>query len=230
MFKQTVLIRIIVCFSCLFLLVIGCDKKSGEGEPAGKVISQKIPEAGKSIRQPVQPEAAVSPSQPAKPQAETTDSAEAATQTAVIQPEAPKYIPGPATGYDPTGKIDPFAALVRDEPVTAARDVEIAGEDATATDKKREKRVPQTPLEKIELNQLRLRAIILASSGNRALVEEASGKGYILTTGTYIGKNQGIVTKISKDSVVVEETIENIQGDSITQETELKLPKPPGEE
>jgi type IV pilus assembly protein PilP len=228
MFKQTVFIRIIVCFSCLFLLVIGCDKKSGEGEQTGMVISQKIPEAGKSVRQPVQPEAAAPKAQPAEAQKEVTAPAESATEAAAVQPERPKYMPVLAMGYDPAGKIDPFVPLVRDEPVNAAKDTEKPEGDKAG--EKRKKRVPQTPLEKIELNQLRLRAIILAPSGNRALVEESSGKGYILTTGTYIGRNQGTVTKILKDKVIVEETLESIQGDITTQETELKLPKPPGEE
>lgn len=228
MFKQTVFIRIIVCFSCLFLLVIGCDKKSGEGEQTGKVISQKISGPGRNITQPVQSETVASQQQQAKPQAQMKSPAMATAQTAVIQPEEPKYMPVLAIGYDPKGKIDPFIPLVRDEPVKVSREAEKAEGDAKA--EKRKKRVPQTPLEKIELNQLRLRAIILASSGNRALVEESSGKGYILTKGTYIGRNQGIVTKIQKDKVIVEETIENVQGDITTQETELKLPKPPGEE
>jgi type IV pilus assembly protein PilP len=229
MFKQTVFIRIIVCFSCLFLLVIGCDKKSGgEGEQTGKVISQKISGKEKNIAKPVQSETVTPQKQPAKAQAEIKDTAKATTQTAIIQPEEPKYMPALAMGYDPKGKIDPFVPLVRDEPVNVKKESEKAEGDAKG--KKREKRIPQTPLEKIELTQLRLRGIILASSGNRALVEESSGKGYILTKGTYIGRNEGIVTKIEKDKVIVEETIRSIQGVISTQETELKLPKPPGEE
>jgi type IV pilus assembly protein PilP len=135
-------------------------------------------------------------------------------------------MPALAMGYDPKGKIDPFIPLVRDEPVKAVKE---EGDD-DAKGKKRKKRVPQTPLEKIEINQLRLRAIVVAPSGNRALVEESSGKGYILSEGTYIGRNQGVVTIIEKDKVIVEETVESIQGDISTQEKELKLPKPPGEE
>jgi type IV pilus assembly protein PilP len=228
MFKHTVFIRIIVCFSCLFLLVIGCDKKSEEGERTGKVVSQKISETGKTISRPAQSETVAPQKQPAKPQAEMKNSPEETTETAIIQQEKTKYVPVLAMGYDPKGKIDPFVPLVRDEPVNAAKDAEKAGGEAKG--EKRKKRIPQTPLEKIELNQLRLRAIIMAPSGNRALVEESSGKGYILTTGTYIGRNQGTVTKIEKDRVIVEETVESIQGDITTQEKELKLPKPPGEE
>jgi type IV pilus assembly protein PilP len=224
MFKQTVFIRIIVCFSCLVLFMFGCDKKSGEGGRTGKVVSQKIPGTGKPASQPVQPAKVAPQNQPATPQpaAQATDAA----QPVVAQPEEPKYMPTLAMGYDPVGRIDPFIPLVRDEPVKAAKK---EGEE-DQKGKKREKRVPQTPLEKIEINQLRLRAIVLAPSGNRALVEESSGKGYILTKGTYIGRNQGIVTKIDKDKVIVEETVESIQGDISTQEKELKLPKPPGEE
>ena len=65
-----------------------------------------------------------------------------------------------------------------------------------------------TPLERIDLSQLKLVGIILASSGNRALVEESSGKGYVIKTGTYIGVNSGKVVKIRKEKVVVEEEFE----------------------
>ena len=88
----------------------------------------------------------------------------------------------------------------------------------------------KTPLEKIELSQLRLRAIIIAASGNRALVEETTGKGYIITKGTYIGRNDGKITKILKDKVIIEEMVEDIEGKMVIQEKEIKLPKPPGEE
>ena len=93
----------------------------------------------------------------------------------------------------------------------------------------REKRA-KTPLEKIELSQLQLKAIILAPSGNKALVEESTGKGYIIRKGTYIGRHDGKVIKILKDKVVVEELIENYEGKMIAEEKEIKLPKPPGEE
>jgi type IV pilus assembly protein PilP len=229
MLKPTLFIRIIVCFSCLFLFNIGCDTKSGSPEKTGTVISKKISVADEKTRQPVQKANAASQGQPVKKEVQTKDPTKAAAVTPNAQPEAPKYMPELAMGYDPKGKIDPFAPLIRDEPVKTVKEDE---DEAVAKGKgqKREKRIPQTPLERIEINQLRLRAIILAPSGNRALVEESTGKGYILTKGTYIGRNQGVVTNILKDKVIVEETVESIQGDVTTQEKELKLPKPPGEE
>ena len=95
--------------------------------------------------------------------------------------------------------------------------------------KQRKKRRPQTPLERIDISQLKLVAIILASSGNRALVEESTGKGYVIKKGTYIGTNSGKVVKIKKETVIVEEEIEDITGKIAIRKRMIKLPKPPGE-
>lgn len=123
--------------------------------------------------------------------------------------------------YDPKDRLNPFTPLFRDENKEA---------DADQTGKsKRKKRIPQTPLERISLNQLKLVAIIRTSSGNRALVEDNTNKGFIIKNGTYIGLNSGIVTQINASSVIVEEEIENLMGELILQNTEIKLQKPAGE-
>lgn len=119
--------------------------------------------------------------------------------------------------YNPLGKIDPFEPLFKDEPELAP------------SESKRDKRIPRTPLENIDLGQLKLVGVILASSGNRALVQEASGKGYIIKEGTYIGVNSGKVTEIKNDRVIVEEEIEDVVGKPTIRNKELVLPKPPGE-
>jgi type IV pilus assembly protein PilP len=123
--------------------------------------------------------------------------------------------------YDPKIRIDPFLPLFR------AEKKEVPADQADKT--KKMKRIPQTPLEKIGLNQLKLTAIIRASSGNRGLVEDASGKGYIIKKGTYVGLNSGIVTQINAQSVIVEEELENLMGKRVLQNTEIKLQKPAGE-
>jgi type IV pilus assembly protein PilP len=41
--------------------------------------------------------------------------------------------------------------------------------------------------------------------------------------------NSGIVTQINANSVIVEEEIENLMGELILQNTEIKLQKPAGE-
>jgi type IV pilus assembly protein PilP len=89
--------------------------------------------------------------------------------------------------------------------------------------------MPLTPLERVDLSQLKLVGIIQAPSGNKALVEEASGKGYIIKKGTFIGIHAGRVLEIQKDRVVVEEEVENVLGQFALDKKELKLQKPPGE-
>lgn len=123
----------------------------------------------------------------------------------------PGSTPGP---YIARGKIDPFESLFKDKPVFR---------------KKKKKRIPRTPLEKLSLGQLKLVAIIRAPSGNKALVEESSGKGYVIKRGTYIGLNSGKIIKIEKDNIIIEEEIQDIEGNIEIRQRELKLPKPSGE-
>lgn len=124
-----------------------------------------------------------------------------------------------ASTYDPSGRFDPFEPLFKEEPES----------EPQVTGKKKTKRLPQTPLERVSLSQLKVSAIIRAPSGNRALVEDATGKGYVVTNGTYMGLNSGKVIKIEKDRIVVEEEIENVLGELTLKNTELKLQKPAGE-
>jgi type IV pilus assembly protein PilP len=122
-----------------------------------------------------------------------------------------------ADNYDPTGRFDPFEPLFK------------AQGDQANTAKHHEKRKPQTPLERIALSQLKLTAVIQAHSGNCALVEDATGKGYVVKKGTYIGLNAGRVTEIDKDRIVVQEEVENVMGALTLHNAELKIQKPAGE-
>ena len=146
--------------------------------------------------------------------------AEPATETVSI-PSAPKAEPLKAkqpsdlpSRYVALGKLDPFEPLFKEQVAVPA---------------KRKRRIPRTPLERISLSQLKLVGIILSPKGNRALVQEASGKGYIIKQGTFLGLNSGRVVEITKDTIVIEEEIENILGKLTIQKKEMKLPKPPGD-
>jgi Tfp pilus assembly protein PilP len=86
-----------------------------------------------------------------------------------------------------------------------------------------------TPLEKVDLSQLKLVATLRAASGNKALVEDSTGKGYVVKEGTYIGINSGNIIEITNKSIVVEEEIETLTGDVKIQKREIKLQKAPGE-
>jgi type IV pilus assembly protein PilP len=118
--------------------------------------------------------------------------------------------------YNPKGKLDPFEPLFK-KPTVALKKSKV------------KRRTPRTPLERIDISQLKLVAIVLASSGNRALVEESSGKGYVVKKGTYLGINSGKVVKIEKNKVIVAEEYEDYRGKVTVRNKEIKLPKPPGE-
>jgi len=99
-----------------------------------------------------------------------------------------------------------------------------------ASDKpKTKKRVPQTPLEKIDLSQLTLTAVFRKQKRTMALVEESAGKGYIVKNGTYIGLDGGRVTKLLKDRILITEVSEDVMGKPVTVERELKLRQFSGE-
>lgn len=153
-----------------------------------------------------------------------------ASSTADI-PESPvltktKEANGDQRIYDSQARINPFIPLFKAKSADGAKSQDATGSE---TGKKRKKRIPQTPLEKIGLDQLKLVAVIRAPSGNRALMEDNTGKGYIIKNGTYVGLNAGMVTQINVDNVIIEEELENLKGELVLQNTEIKLQKPAGE-
>ena len=117
--------------------------------------------------------------------------------------------------YNPKGKVDPFEPLFER---TSRKE-----ENISFTPKPPPEGHIPGDLEKIDLSQLKLTGIVIASNKNLGLVQEASGKGHIISKGTYIGTRGGRVSQILKDKVIVQETMENTQGKIIVRKKELKL-------
>jgi len=128
--------------------------------------------------------------------------------TKVTEQKEPEKREEAEYSYNSAGKPDPFRPFIQ---LTSAR-----GGSKTA---------PLTPLQKYDFSQLKLVAIISSPDGNIALVEDVAGKGYFLKKGTWIGKNDGKVTKILKDKVIVEEVYQDIFGQTKTNEISLFLQK-----
>ncbi|MGD2271313.1 MAG: pilus assembly protein PilP [Desulfobacterales bacterium] len=201
------------------------EPKSDVSETPKDMIAQKQPTA--KIKTPPLPAATASkpkttvekkplktPQATAKAKRKAPEAkASAASAKTAVSPK-PDSKPEP---YNPAGKIDPFEPLFKEQPVV------------TQAKRVVKKRTPRTPLEKIDISQLKLVGIVLAPSGNKALVQEASGKGYIIKKGTYIGTNSGRVVDIQKDNVVIEEEVADVLGKVMTRKKEIRLPKPPGE-
>jgi len=129
--------------------------------------------------------------------------------------------------YNPKGKADPFEPLLREQPKKPEKQPSVTTE--TLSDEPSKPKPPPrrlTPLEKLDLGQLKLVGIIRSTGGNRALVEEASGKGYIIVKGTPIGIHSGVVVDILPDRVVVEEQNEDALGKVTMIKRILKFNRP----
>ncbi|MGD8962565.1 MAG: pilus assembly protein PilP [Desulfobacterales bacterium] len=105
--------------------------------------------------------------------------------------------------------IDPFEPAFRDKPRAVPK-----------------KSKPISLLERLDLSQLKLVGVMVSDKGNKALVEDASGKGHMIQEGSHIGINAGKVSRILKDRVIIEEKIEDAYGRIKTWKRILKLNKP----
>lgn len=200
--------------------ICGCGKSEQQAASEPEVVRMKLPARAVATVKPPPPGTAHAPV--ATPKAGVDGSKGVQNETAAPEtgPQVP-MLPDPnRISYHPEGKIDPFQPMIKEEPAAPA---------ANAAKPRRNKREPQTPLERLDLSQLRLTAIVRTASGYRALVEESSGKGYMIGVGTYMGLNGGKVVAIYKDRFIVEEELEDALGNVKTERREIKLPKPSGD-
>jgi type IV pilus assembly protein PilP len=136
---------------------------------------------------------------------DTEDDTNMDMETAVAVNKAP--------GYDPAGKIDPFEPLIKGTSKDPSQKATYADTDTQG----------DTPLGKIDLSQLKLTGIVRAASGNKGLVREASGRGYIIVQGTRIGTHGGRVAEVLKDRIIIKEKMKDVLGRIFFQNTEMKL-------
>ena len=80
-----------------------------------------------------------------------------------------------------------------------------------------------TPLERFDLSQLEVTAIIWSTDRPRALVRDPAGKGYIVSAGMPIGKNKGRIVSIEDNIVLVKETYVDFRDRATTKEVEMRL-------
>ena len=112
--------------------------------------------------------------------------------------------------YSPIGKRDPFRPFYVDQQIEE--------------EEKEQQRII-TELERFELDQLKLVAVIGGTSQPRAMFEDPTGKGWTVTIGTAIGRHGGKVTKIKKDEVVVtEEYRDPVTNKKMMSPVAVKLP------
>lgn len=114
--------------------------------------------------------------------------------------------------YQPKGKTDPFLPFLKGFAKPKIR---------------RKPNVPLTPLQKFDLSDFKLVAVVWGNFGRKALIEDNSKKGYIVEKGTLLGRNNGRVIKIEENKIVVEEEREDALGNYVMVPVEMRLPKAP---
>lgn len=108
--------------------------------------------------------------------------------------------------YSPVGKRDPFKSYFG---------------DAQAVEREKE---PVSELQKYNISDMRVNAIIWGIAAPRALVTAPDGKTFKLRNGDFIGKNWGKVNKILPDKIEIIETYKDPLGRKILNKLYLELP------
>lgn len=141
-------------------------------------------------------------------QAKPVKKAATSIQAAITSEKKAEYV------YDPTGKRDPFKTYIElEKKVIGTRQAAIL-----------------TPLQMLELTDLRLVGVIVLPKKKVAMVEDPTGKGYNVKEGTLIGKNEGVVIEIRKEEVVVEEKYLDETSKIKTRNSFLKIQREQGGE
>ncbi len=224
-------------------LVLSCDNKQ---EPKKTVVTPPIV-VSKAIAKPsstLKNPKAISPTQPmmtpgktvaepAKPKipgtsakAETKPSPSQPTPVTEAQAKREQVLAAAGTSgisqqakeYDSQGRVDPFIPLLSEKPQPM---------EPGAGDNK-PKRI-LTPLEKLDLSQIKLVAVVRLKGRAIAMVEESSGKGYEVGIGTYMGRNGGQVSSINPEGIVVKEYVKDYKGKRKERFQEIKFHKKNGE-
>ena len=137
----------------------------------------------------------------------------AATASAKGMPEDIKA-PQPDSStftYRLEGRPDPFLPFLTDKAQTNADEIVEANEKLTG-------------MQLFEPGQLTLVALVRTDDQKFAMVQDVTGKGYIIEEGTKIGQ-RGVVTAIVPNKVVIEESATTRSGKKLMNTIEMVLRK-----
>ncbi|HKT36007.1 MAG TPA: pilus assembly protein PilP [Nitrospira sp.] len=101
--------------------------------------------------------------------------------------------PAAVGGYDPAGRRDPFAPVLS----------QLAPGQADLT-------LP--PLQRVNLTDMNLIAIIWGAYGYTAMVQTPDGNGYSVRKGTRVGPNAGVVSAVTEKGIIVQERFTDVYG------------------
>lgn len=110
-----------------------------------------------------------------------------------LSAEMPGAEAGAGLGYDPSGRRDPFAPVVQQLQLEKV-DVNLP------------------PLQRVNLTELNLIAIVWGAYGYTAMVQTPEGYGYTVRRGTRMGQNNGVVSAITERGIIVQERFTDVYG------------------
>jgi len=116
--------------------------------------------------------------------------------------------------YQLEGRSDPFEPFISNEVGTQ----KISADDIVEED------IVLTGMRKFEPGQLTLVAVIYSGSKRMAMVEDVTGRGYILNEGMPIGR-RGVVNNIDAEQVTVIETAHTRAGRKLENKIVMRLKK-----
>lgn len=129
-------------------------------------------------------------------------------------PAQPQNVDNLPYEYQLENRSDPFAPFITEKAAAASVDMnEIVDETG-----------PLTGMQLFEPGQLTLVALLKKDEANLAMVQDFTGKGYVLSEGTKIGR-RGVVKNIEPKSVLIEETAVTRAGKKIVTEVVMLLKK-----
>ncbi|MBI5043389.1 MAG: pilus assembly protein PilP [Nitrospirae bacterium] len=191
----------------LIVSLVGCK---GENKKAVQQPPQSPPaKTGQAPAASEQQKPGVTPVQEQKPQTQTATQP-GKPQKEDVKKEAEKDKPEEKAAekkeyvYDPTGKRDPFRSAILGE--------SLRGKETLP------------PLQRREISELKLIGIAWDKYGYNAMLETPDSKGYTIKVGTIVGPKKGVVKKITKRTVVIEEKYMDIIGEMKTREIIMELP------
>ena len=186
-------------------LAPGLAREAIGAEPPGAKTA--APEAAKPAATAPPQAAAPSTTPPATAPAAPPAAAPAAPSAPLVSISAPPAVKAERSFYyDPSGKSDPFKPFI---------ETELA--------KKKTVELSVNPLRRQAVEQFRLVGVVGDGKGRRAMVQDSAGKFYSLLPGAYIGLNDGRVSQILSDRIVVDEKIRTDEGKIRQRQIIIKL-------
>ena len=135
--------------------------------------------------------------------ADNTDAGAAVVEKQVVKADA-STAPQAEYRYDASNKPDPFHPFI------------LVREDKDGK---------ESPLQRFDLEQLSLTAVVWSIARPKAMVEDPSGRSHVIEVGMDIGKNRGTVTGIADQEVRVLETYVDYLGHETEKNVTLRIVK-----